>query len=92
MLCDRLHPRRVALGVAVAQRLHKVCVLRVAIGAGDAVRVIAVEIETLWRMHQHLEAVIALSRKEREKKRERRYIISSCYQRCWEIKLNLRLR
>lgn len=60
MLCDRLHPRRVALGIAVAQWLHKVRVLRVAIRAGNAVRVVAVEVETLGRMHQHLEAVIAL--------------------------------
>lgn len=70
MLCDRLHPRRIALGVAVAQRLHKVRVLRIAIRAGDAVRVIAVEVETLWRMHQHLEAVIALGW-ERERERVR---------------------
>lgn len=69
MLCDRLHPRRVALGVTVAQRLHEVRVLRVAIRTGDAVRVIAVEVETLWRMHQHLEAVIALGCEEREKER-----------------------
>lgn len=69
MLCDRLHPRRVALGIAVAQWLHKVRILRVAIRAGDAVRVVAVEIETLWRMHQHLEAVIALGW---ERERERR--------------------
>lgn len=71
MLCDRLHPRRVALGVAVAERLHKVRVLRVAIRASDAVRVVAVEIETLWRMHQHLEAVIALGWEERERKGKR---------------------
>lgn len=51
MLCDRLQPRRVALGVAVAKRLNKVSVLRVAIGASDAVRVVAVEAQPLLWMH-----------------------------------------
>lgn len=51
MLCDRLQPRRIALGVAVAERLNKVSVLRVAKGASDTMRVIAVEAQPLLRMH-----------------------------------------
>jgi len=66
MLCERRQPRRRALGVAEAQRLHEVRVLRVAVRTGHPVRVVTVEAQTLLRMHQHLEAVIALERQEKD--------------------------
>lgn len=60
MLCEGRQPVRRALGVAEAQRLYEVSVLGVAVRTGNSVRVITVEAQTLLRMHQHFEAVIAL--------------------------------
>lgn len=56
-LLEQLHR---LLGVAVAERLHKVRVLGVTVRAGHAMAVVAVEVEPLVRVQQQLEAVVAL--------------------------------
>lgn len=56
-LLEQLHR---LLGVAVAERLHKVRVLGVAVRTGHAVAVVAVEVEPLVRVQEQLEAVVAL--------------------------------
>lgn len=66
MLCDGLVARYVALSVAETQRLDEMCVLRGAIRTGDAMRIVAIEIEPLLRMQEQFEAIIALQEYGRE--------------------------
>lgn len=50
----------IALGVAEAQRLDKVRVLRSAIRTSNAMRIVAIEVEALLWVQEQFEAIIAL--------------------------------
>ena len=62
MLWPLLEHLQWLFGVAVADRLHKVGVLSRAEGACHPMAVVAVEVQSLIRVQQQLEAIVALEK------------------------------